>query len=207
MQERQNYVGWELPSQAQVAVFARACILFAHRHDKLAKMESGAYRIGPMSHYSPPDLAGGQPWGFLYKDTCTVTATLDETLHVPHLKIVRGLVAEDHGSNAGALRSTYRYQANSDGQVLMSSQRVIQVARGEKESRDVQNLDDINLDNIYVPNDISERLALDSEMEVVTAGDFEQIAEAVYEKMHQVDAEERTYSETRKGTYVSYFDW
>lgn len=207
MHERQIDVGYELPSQGQVAVFARACILFAHRHDQIGKLHSGAYRIGPMSHYSPPDLLGGQPWGFLYKDTCTVSVMLDETLHIPRMQVVRGLVAEDHGSNAGVLRSVYKYEADPDGNALVSSQKFVQVANGAKESSRPQDLDDINLDNLRVPDDISERFALDREMQVVTAGDFDQMADVVYGKMRQVDGSERAYSETRKGTYVSYFDW
>lgn len=206
MGERQVDIGYELPSQAQVAVFARACILFAHRHDQIGKLESGAYKIGPMSHYSPPDLMGGQPWGFLYKDTCTVSALLDKDLDVSQLKVVRGLVAADHGSDAGVLRWVYSYRFDSNGQTF-SSQKLTHITNGEKESKDLQSLNDINLDNTYIPDDISQRLAYDIDMQTVTAGDFDQITEVVYGKMRQVDAAERDYSETRKGTYVSYFDW
>lgn len=207
MQERQTYFTQELPSQAQVAVFARACILFAHRHDRLERMSSGAYRIGPMSHYSPPELTEGQPWGFLYKDTCTVSVLLDEALHIPRLQIVRGLIAEDHGSNAGLLRSVYTYQADSDSRTLVSTQKFTQGFKGEQRSGESPLLSDINLDNVQVPSDISERLALDVEMEMVTADDFEQLTGTVHDKMQKIDSEERAYTETRKGTYVSYFDW
>ena len=165
-----------------------------------------------MARYIPPDIVGGEPFGFLFEDTVIVHAKMD-TEHdtVSSAKIIRTVAAREISDGMGGgivsaseLRTVDVFKA-SGGTVLESSRRLEQTVHGMKQSPGSLSLDDINLDNVYVPDDIADRMTLEDEFRVMTEGDFTDIVRDVTVRMNEVDREEYAFSEVRQN-YLSYFD-
>lgn len=199
------------PTIEQVTSFARACILFAHRHGELRKLK-GSYRIGPMARYTPPDIVEGEPFGFLFEDTVIVHAKMDNDHDtVSSMKTIHTVAAREISDSVGGsvasaseLRTVNKFKV-SDGGIVESSRQLEQTVHGIKLSQGSVSLDDINLDNLYVPDNIAEIITLENEFRVMTEDDFTDIMRDVTERMNAVDRKERAFSEVRQN-YLSYFD-
>ncbi|RYF29382.1 MAG: hypothetical protein EOO17_01655 [Chloroflexi bacterium] len=171
----------------RVRDFGRECVLFAYRHDQLRRSpRNKQFRVGPISHYRAADVWSGEPFGSIYKETYAVFASTSGG-DIDSMKIIHGLVVEDMGSNGGTLRQVYTFKAGEDGTSAM---------RKHSFGNDSYvKLDDLNLDNVYVPDDIAGRLAVEQEFATVNEGDFSLLAAEMREMMGRVDRGELSYSE------------
>lgn len=199
------------PSPEHVVSFARTCILFAHRHGRLRKRK-GAYTIGPMARYTPPDITMGEPFGFLYEDTFRVHATMD----VPHdeasLEIIHTIAAREISAAVGATGAvaaselrTHDVFKVSAGSTVESNRRLEQTIGGVKYARDTVFLDDINLDAVHIPDDIAGRISIEDNFRMLSEADFASVTRDISDRMSMVDESGCEFSETRKN-YLSYFD-
>lgn len=191
------------PSPDQVRSFARTCILFAHRHDQLRK-RNGRYVIGPMAKYTPPDVVGGEPFGLLYEDAIKVYAKLDEVINV---NIIRTITAREihvvsEGIVASELRMCDTFKSIND-KVTRSSRELEQTVSGVKQSGNTILLNEINLDNVQIPNNIAETIAWEDDCRELTEGDFVRITQDVLKRMHEVDSGSE-FSQKRKN-YMEHF--
>lgn len=190
------------PTHDQIESFARACILFAHRHGYLAKKNS-VYRVKPMSRFVPPRIVEGEPFGFLYEDTYFARAKTGDDSHISKLEVVHILTAREMNSAAGKLRTEDMFRVH-DGQVIESRRRIRQEMYGD--GGEVRLLDDINLDNVRVPDDLAEQFALEGDVSAITQEDFADMTHDMLDRMRAVDSGQCEYSEKRKAHYISYFD-
>lgn len=196
------------PTAEQVMSFARMCVLFAHRHGQLARYKNW-YKIGPMARYTPPDVVAGEPFGFLYEDTFKVYAKIDTAREMTQANVLHSIVAReingvDEGVHATELCTVDKFRV-LDGNVVESSRSLEQTVDGMKQSQHGLLLDEISLENLYIPNDLAERISIEDEFRVVTEADFAGTAREVAERMNMVDSEEHEYNEKRKN-YLTYFD-
>lgn len=196
------------PTAEQVMSFARTCVLFAHRHGQLARYKNW-YKIGPMARYTPPDVVAGEPFGLLYEDTFKVYTKIDTVREITQANILHTIVAReingvDEGVHATELRTADKLRVVGS-HVVESSRSLEQTTGGMKQSQHSSLLGDISLDNLYVPDDLAERISIEDEFRVITEDDFAGTAREVSQRMNMVDNAEYEYNEKRKN-YLAYFD-
>ena len=187
----------EGPSQRQIQNFGRECVLFAHRHDRLRRStRKQQFSVGPMSHFRAANVWDGEPFGSIYKDTYAVFASMSEG-NIDSMKIIHGLVVEDMGSNGGTFRQVYTFDSIADS--------VNALRKHSFGSSSYTKLEDLNLDNVSIPTDIAEQLALEQEFATVSEGDFSMLSADMKKIMGSVDRGELVFSEQRANHYADYY--
>ena len=183
------------PSAKQIENFGRECVLFAHRHDQLRRSKDGSqFVVGPMSHYRAAKLWDGEPFGSIYKDTYSVFTSKSDDGH--SMKIIHGLVVEYMGGNGGIFRQTYDFTTTPN--TIVSNR-----SHDFGASSQVK-LEELNLDNVYVPSDIATQMEVEQEFSKVNKGDFILLTEDMKRIMASVDRGELAFSEQRADRYSDY---